>query len=303
VDNRSDIYGLGVIIFQMLSGKQPYNADTPMGVVMKHLTEPIPEILKVSPELPQETDAIIKTAMAKSKDERYPSATELSRALNKAAYGKETAKASTATASTPAKTSTARSRRGGLIWGCAALLIVALAGAFLFRNQLFAIAGLNPTPTPTATVLPTPTKAPATPTIQATQGPTAIVFAPACQPGIIPQIIAPTVAETNKFCNKKIPFTIISIPGGATFESLKSGFTCNEPGVENSKRVIACTGQELFSFDIKVCNPTPTPVPVQGTGQCQEGTDYNAANQCCALPPPEDAGCTTFTVDLRSCSQ
>ena len=40
-DNRSDIYGLGVIIFQMLVGKQPYQADTPMGVVVKHITDPV----------------------------------------------------------------------------------------------------------------------------------------------------------------------------------------------------------------------------------------------------------------------
>ena len=49
IDGRSDIYGLGVIVYQMLSGKQPYNADTPMGVVLKHITEPVPEILNIKP--------------------------------------------------------------------------------------------------------------------------------------------------------------------------------------------------------------------------------------------------------------
>ncbi len=65
VDSRTDIYGLGVIIFQMLSGQQPYKADTPMGVALKQITDPVPEILKANPDLPQETDTVIKTAMAK----------------------------------------------------------------------------------------------------------------------------------------------------------------------------------------------------------------------------------------------
>ena len=42
IDGRSDVYGLGVILYQMLSGQQPYSADTPMGVVVKHITEPVP---------------------------------------------------------------------------------------------------------------------------------------------------------------------------------------------------------------------------------------------------------------------
>lgn len=85
VDHRSDIYGLGVIIFQMLSGEQPYQASTPMGVALKQITDPVPEILKVNPELPRETDTVIKTAMAKKREDRYPSAAELARAFGQAA--------------------------------------------------------------------------------------------------------------------------------------------------------------------------------------------------------------------------
>src|SRR5512144_748147 len=85
VDNRSDIYGLGVIIFQMLSGQQPYNATTPMGVAVKHIADPVPEILKVDPSLPASTDVIIKTAMAKNREERYASATDVAHALSNAA--------------------------------------------------------------------------------------------------------------------------------------------------------------------------------------------------------------------------
>lgn len=44
VDNRSDLYSLGVVVFEMLTGKQPYQADTPMQVVFKHVSAPIPPI-------------------------------------------------------------------------------------------------------------------------------------------------------------------------------------------------------------------------------------------------------------------
>ena len=89
IDSRSDIYGLGVIVYQMLSGQQPYNADTPMGVVVKHITEPVPEILQVTPSLPYDVDQIIRSSMAKDKNKRYDTAVDLSKALNMAAFGDE----------------------------------------------------------------------------------------------------------------------------------------------------------------------------------------------------------------------
>ncbi|MBK6795032.1 MAG: protein kinase [Anaerolineales bacterium] len=87
IDQRSDVYGLGVIVYQMLSGHQPYSADTPMGVVVKHITEPVPEILKILPTLQPEVDAVIKTAMAKDREQRYPNTIELAKALNTVAFG------------------------------------------------------------------------------------------------------------------------------------------------------------------------------------------------------------------------
>ncbi len=81
VDARSDVYGLGAIIYEMLSGSQPYSAETPMGVVVKHITEPIPEILDSKPELPEAVDTIIKTAMAKEREQRFATTSELAQAL------------------------------------------------------------------------------------------------------------------------------------------------------------------------------------------------------------------------------
>ncbi|MCA9918012.1 MAG: serine/threonine protein kinase [Anaerolineales bacterium] len=81
LDGRSDIYALGVILFQMLTGNTPYDADTPARMMMKHVMDPVPAILTVRPDLPPACNEIISKAMAKERDERFASATDLSSAL------------------------------------------------------------------------------------------------------------------------------------------------------------------------------------------------------------------------------
>ena len=91
VDGRSDIYGMGAMIYQMLSGKQAYEYETnaPLATILKHVNEPVPEILKENPELPESMDAVIKKSMAKNREDRYSTAVELARALNLAAFGED----------------------------------------------------------------------------------------------------------------------------------------------------------------------------------------------------------------------
>lgn len=77
LDGRSDIYALGVILFEMLTGQGPFRATTPMSVALKHLTEPIPSILTLRPELPFEVELVLNKALAKDRDMRYASASEM----------------------------------------------------------------------------------------------------------------------------------------------------------------------------------------------------------------------------------
>ncbi len=81
VDGRSDIYSLGVILFEMLSGRLPYEATTPLAMVVKHVNEPVPHILDTNPNLPTAIEMVLEKALAKNRTLRYSTALELARDL------------------------------------------------------------------------------------------------------------------------------------------------------------------------------------------------------------------------------
>ena len=78
---RTDIYSLGVVLFECLSGELPYNADTPMGVAIAHIQSPIPSLLDRKPDLPPAFEGVIRKALDKDPSKRFQSATALAQAI------------------------------------------------------------------------------------------------------------------------------------------------------------------------------------------------------------------------------
>ncbi len=81
VDGRSDIYSAGVILYEMVTGKRPFDAETPMAVVLAHIHDPFPLPQTINPRVPIEMQRVILKAMAKEPDDRYQTAKEMSEAL------------------------------------------------------------------------------------------------------------------------------------------------------------------------------------------------------------------------------
>jgi beta-lactam-binding protein with PASTA domain/predicted Ser/Thr protein kinase len=100
VDQRSDIYSVGIVLYELLTGRLPFTGDTPLEIAMKHLSEIPKPPSEIRPDIPADLDMVVLRALAKDPADRYESAQEMERELARVAGGggvtAETADAATA---------------------------------------------------------------------------------------------------------------------------------------------------------------------------------------------------------------
>ena len=161
-DERTDIYSLGIVLYELLAGHIPFDGETTMSIILKQVTDPPPPI----PGIPHELQHILNRALAKRPEDRYQTANELANVF--AAYTNGLGDSETILEAEPGATthitkvgfkekpSTNNNRRWVPVLLAGAATVI-FGSFFIFRNSL-----APPVPTPT---LPPVTESPATPTI------------------------------------------------------------------------------------------------------------------------------------------
>jgi len=145
-DERADVYSLGVMLFEMVTGRRPFEGDSAITIMMKHIMEPVPDILQINSQTPLPLVPVIERALAKSPADRFHSVSEMATALRAVNLKPKPEAPSLTTAVTPptptlvgkaaVSTPTTGRRRLQLLVGIPVVLLALILGLFVVAPQL-----------------------------------------------------------------------------------------------------------------------------------------------------------------------
>ncbi|MCC6603906.1 MAG: protein kinase [Anaerolineae bacterium] len=324
-DHRVDIYSLGVMLFQMVTGTLPFDADTPLAVVMKHVNSPTPEPSSITPDIPWGLQEVIMKAMAKSPEDRFNSAGEMAAALRAVDLSAASTRpmapvvppkpsldyptptktevmlpaVDTAVASPPPTPSETKKRPAWLLPALGVVLLLAIVGGVLAANGAF---GGDPTPTVAAVVAADDTTEPTNlPEPTATEEPNALATelaqltinltadARETETPTPSRTPSPTATDSATV-NATAEFLLTCEPGVTLVSAYRNGFASN-----------AVTTQFSFTAAWVLRNSGSCPWPEGLTWEYVEGETFEYEGDPIPLeesvPPGEEI---TLTAQLRA---
>lgn len=173
----------------------------------------------------------------------------------------------------------------------------------------------SPVPAVSQTETPFPTAIPTNIVIPTASRPIALAtatpkFAPFCQPSsasvLTPtpfQCEIPLAEQSSAYCSNKVPYNLIVVNEGSTYESLSENIECSDADMIDGKQFLTCTGPMGFPFELRVCDPAcAIPTFPAGTSNCPQGYSFNDLLNCCEqAPQPLDQNCVTLSLQTRRC--
>jgi serine/threonine protein kinase len=212
---QSDLYSLGVVLYEMITGYRPYTADTPAGVLLKQATEPLPLPKRYIPDLPEKVEAVLLKVLAKQPKDRYADMHTFVNELQNLLAGKDVLASQT-------KTETLRQQMTGkiprqpveaaagqpgkkrnwfpIVTGTIVLCLITVAAGYWFVTSSGIL--VAPLPTQAVTALPSHTETSPTQEIEATVVPTEV------------EVILPTEAPVLTEIKDQKNVTMVLIPSG-----------------------------------------------------------------------------------------